>query len=216
MTPATLVFFILVVVSVVTGHVYDDLSLYLSLAIYITICPIFGEGGGRILILPLIVFTKIHCKCVRAFWAYLVVLVSSVFCLLITLATFDPFHLSSPPPLSLSLSMTLLSVFVDVGRILLREEVTFRQNTLVWWLLSLLCVYRISQIKKDLNRHQLRMNFQTFLARFSFVCHSRWFRFVCSNQLWRGRRKILSSAENSHSLKAGRISPRKVPTKSVS
>ncbi len=113
--------------SVVTGHVYDDLSLYLSLAIYITICPIFGEGGGRILILPLIVFTKIHCKCVRAFWAYLVVLVSSVFCLLITLATLDPFHLSFPP----SLSMTLLSVFVDVGRILLREEVTFRQNTLV-------------------------------------------------------------------------------------
>ena len=106
------------------------ISPFIYLSPYITICPIFGEGGGRILILPLIVFTKIHCKCVRAFWAYLVVLVSSVFCLLITLATFDPFHLSSPPP-SLSLSMTLLSVFVDVGRILLREEVTFRQNTLV-------------------------------------------------------------------------------------
>jgi hypothetical protein len=39
---------------------------------------------------------------------------------------------------------------------------------------------------------------------------------VCSNQLWRGRRKISSSAGNSHSLRAARISPRKVQIKNVS
>ncbi len=124
MTPAIFVFHFLVVVSVVTGHVDDDLSLFISrhTTTIFTLLRIWGGRGTYFWFFWfffLIFFTfdsfshqQIHCKCVRASWAYLVVLVSSVFCLLITFATLDPLHLSL-----LSLDDTTIC-FVDVGRVI--------------------------------------------------------------------------------------------------
>lgn len=214
-----------------TYHVYyDDLTSLIHLSVLTTVCPTFGGGrtGRRILILPLVVFFffhRIYCKCVRAYWAYLVVLVSSVFCLLITLATLDPLRLSSSPRFhSFSFSLWHYHLFFffppECGTIIVTlRGGKFRQKDPLCDGCYRCCVcIRSVKLKRTWTDTEIEMDFwKIFLAPFSFVYHSHfWFRFVCSNQLWRGRRKISSLAENSHSLRAGRINPRKAQTKSVS
>lgn len=144
------------------------------------------------------------------------------------------FFMTLPPP-----SLFLLMSGEEKKNYCRVPRMTFRQkSTVVWWLLSLLCVSNQS-IKRDLKPTTIFFTTTTtkkepillkkylfifvvlfftfdFWHVFSLVYHSRSFRFVYSNRHWRGKRRISSSAGSFRSSRAGRISRRKAPTRSVS